>query len=120
MEYIIVDTSSILFEFSNKIDIFKQIATQLSLKPVVSQGVLRELTKMASSTKADKKYAKVALAMINEHKVGVETDSGYVDAWILASAKKFQCVCTNDMKLKKALKAKGIQVYSVSIGGTIK
>lgn len=120
MDSIIVDTSSILFAFSNKIDIFKEIETQLSLKPVISQGVVNELNRMASSNKEEKKYAKVALTLIESREISTEKESGYVDRWILESAKKFGSVCTNDIKLKRSLKEKGINVYSVSIGGKLR
>lgn len=120
MESIIVDTSSILFALSNKMDIFEKISEQLQLKPIVSKGVVRELTAMSRGKAATRKYAKVAIGLIEWHSVKIDPDNTYVDDWILRVAKKTGCVCTNDTKLRGALREKGINVYAISISGQLR
>lgn len=120
MDSIIIDTSSILFAFSNHVDIFKEAEAQLSLKPVISKGVIKELGRMAESRKAESKYAKAAIALIEKHNISIEKEEGYVDRWILTNANKIGSVCTNDMKLKVALKARGVPVYTVSRSGILR
>ncbi len=120
MNSIIVDTSSILFALSNKVDIFMAIKEQSSQEAVLSQGVIKELTGIAASSKSKSKYARVALELIKKYGIKIEKDSGYVDKWILSYANKHINVCTNDTKLKKALRGRGIIVYSVSRDGILR
>ena len=120
MGYIIVDTSSILFGLENKVDIFKEADSKLGLSPIISKGVVMELTKISSSKRQDRKYAIMALKLIAEQKVKIESDTAYVDEWIIRAATKYGNVCTNDTKLRKALKSKGVSIYSVSMGGSLR
>ncbi|MDE1767813.1 MAG: hypothetical protein KGH67_02275 [Candidatus Micrarchaeota archaeon] len=120
MNRIILDTSSILFALSNKIDLFKKVEEQLSYEPVVSAGVIKELSKMAESRQKNSKYASVALLLIKRYNVKVENNDDYVDRWILSSAKAFQNVCTNDIKLKRQLSSQGVNTYSISRGGSLR
>lgn len=120
MEGIIVDTSSILFGLSNRIDIFSRAKEQLNLNPVISAGIIRELDLISKSKKSEHKYAKIALAMIEKHNITIEDESSYVDKWILKNAKRFGSVCTNDMKLKKELKSRGIETYTLSRDGILR
>ncbi len=120
MHGIIIDTSSILFGLSNKVDAFKKVEEQLNLSPIISKGVLNELTEISKSRKSASKYAKVALLLIERHGIRTEENDAYVDKWILSSAKAFGSVCTNDTNLKKALRARGITVYSISRDGILR
>ncbi len=120
MGSIIVDTSSILFGLSKKVDVFESIEGQLSLKPVISRGVLRELSSISQKKGTYRKHAAAALALIEKHKPEIDKDTGYVDGWVASSAHKYGSVCTNDMKLKRILKAVGIKAYSIAVGGTLK
>jgi rRNA-processing protein FCF1 len=120
MSGIIVDTSSILFGLSKKIDVFESIEGQLALKPVISKGVLRELLSISQKKGAYRKYAAAALALIEKRKPEIDGDTGYVDGWIASSARKYGSVCTNDTKLKRILNAVGIKTYSIAIGGKLK
>ncbi|MCL4365380.1 MAG: hypothetical protein M1569_03230 [Candidatus Marsarchaeota archaeon] len=120
MEYIIVDTSSIMFGLSRKIDVFESINIQLGFRPVLSKGILRELRSLSKINGKYKKYAATALALVSKHKPLIESDNGFVDSWILADSARHPNVCTNDMKLKRDLRAKGISVYSISVGGSLK
>jgi len=117
LECMIVDTSSILFALSNKIDIFDAIRKELNMDPMVSKGVINELGKAASGSKANGKYAKVALQLIDKYEIKTDPGSGYVDDWMLSKAKEAVNFCTNDTKLRKALREKGANVYTISRNG---
>lgn len=120
MDHIIVDTSSILFGLSNRIDVFKKVGEQFGLSPVISKGVFNELTALSKSRKSTSKYAKVALSLIDRYQIKMDENDIYVDKWILSAAKAYGKVCTNDTKLKTALRARGITVYSISRDGILK
>jgi rRNA-processing protein FCF1 len=120
MEGIIVDTSSILFALSNKVDIFDAIGGQLRLTPVISRGVVSELSRLSKTRKASGRHASVALELIGRHNVRIERDSGYVDSWILSAAHGFSCVCTNDTRLREELRKAGIKVYVMSRSGELR
>ena len=120
MGQIIVDTSSILFGFSNKVDVFSKADEQLGLTPVISKGVVKELTLLSTGKGANSKNAKLALSIIKHHGIKAEDDESYVDRWILNSSTAFKNVCTNDTKLRRELKARGITVYTLSRDGTLR
>ena len=114
---IIIDTSSILFALSKKVDVFESAQTELAMKPLVSKGILTELSRMSKGSGKKARDAKVALAMIKAHKVEVNPDNKYVDSWILSQATSGMAVCTNDTELRKSLRLKGASVYAISEGG---
>ena len=114
---IIIDTSSILFALSKKIDIFDSVHTELEMKPLVSRGVLNELSRMSRGSSRKARDAKVALAMIKKHLIDVSPDNTYVDSWILSQAGSGLAICTNDTELRKNLRSKGATVYTLSEGG---
>ena len=102
---IALDTSSILFGFEKKIDAF-DIAKEHGYTPIVSKGVIKELEKLASSKSKKSIYAKLALNVIKAKKVKIVDSSEYVDSWLA----KNKVVCTNDLKLRRKLKEKGIRL----------
>jgi rRNA-processing protein FCF1 len=114
---IIIDTSSILFALSKKIDIFDSVRDELEMKPLVSRGVLNELSRMSRGSSRKARDAKVALAMIKKHLIDVSPDNTYVDSWILSQAGSVSAICTNDTELRKNLRSKGATVYTLSEGG---
>jgi rRNA-processing protein FCF1 len=121
-QFIIVDTSSIIFGLSHRSDVFNAIlAYEPSYKPVVSEGVVNELKGIGSGRGRYAKYARAGLELIRKHGIEVEDGQGYVDSWILRKAftLKFD-VCTNDTALRRKLKEKGIKTFSLSIQGYIK
>ena len=44
MRYVIVDTSSILFGFSNRRSVFEAVTAELDAACLVSKGIIREST----------------------------------------------------------------------------
>jgi len=117
MDGIIVDTSSILFALSNNIDIFSAVQEKLDLRPVISRGIVKELEKAAATKKANARYARVALSLVDKHRIRTEADPGYADRWILSAAASFSAVCTNDTQLRMELRKNGINVYAISKSG---
>jgi rRNA-processing protein FCF1 len=120
MDSILVDTSSILFGLSRKVDVFMAVREQLGLSPRISFGVIRELSMLSTKKGPKQKYAKVGLSLIDRHGVDVDEDDTYVDKWILKNSKKYSKVCTNDTKLRKELTRRGATTYSISGDGTLR
>lgn len=123
MKYLILDTSSIIFGLSNKINVFDSVNNQLpGYRILISKGVERELEKMGKGRSKYGKYAKVAIHLLKaSSNIDRAEDTRFVDAWILKDSVALKAaVCTNDTKLKKALRAKGITAYSISRSGILK
>ncbi|VVB76927.1 Uncharacterised protein [uncultured archaeon] len=115
MRKAILDTSSIIFACSYMKDIFEIAEDQLEAKVVVSKGVIRELRGIASGRTKEGKASRIALEFMKRHDIEVVEDNGEVDEWILrAGRSEGTYVCTNDIKLKEALKRKGKRALSVS------
>lgn len=114
---IIVDTSSILFALSRKLDVFEMVRIELAMEPIISKGIENELSSMSKGSSRKAKQAKVALALIRRHKVRVSPDSTYPDSWIISQSGTGIVVCTNDSELRKNLRLRGVGVYTVSEGG---
>ncbi len=121
MRRVILDTSSIVFAFSMKANIFEAAEDQLRARIVVSTGVMRELKGIASGRTKEGRSARVALGMMGRYVVEVEDDDRRADDWILdAGAAGDVYVCTNDMRLKRALREKGKRALSVSENGVLR
>jgi rRNA-processing protein FCF1 len=113
---IVLDTSSILFAYENKIDPF-ELLKESGYKPIISKGILDELKRIADSKSKKSGYAKIALKEIKEKDIEIDESKEYPDLWILKKGIK---ACTNDKELKNKLKKKGIPVISIAIGGKLR
>lgn len=123
MDYIIVDTSSIIFSLSNNVDIFAAIKMQMPEYTIlVSSGILKELKKIGNGKSKFGKFGRVAATLLNKHgNVKLVKDNTYVDKWISDAARERRCaVCTNDTELKKHLKSEGIRAFSISRSGLLR
>jgi rRNA-processing protein FCF1 len=121
MHRLILDTSSILFAISRKVDVFSAAEEQLDAVAIVSSGVLRELKGIASGRTKESSAARIALEMIGARRVEVVKDDGKVDLWVLrAGSAPGVYVCTNDIKLKRELRARGKRALSVSENGVLR
>ncbi|MDE1851583.1 MAG: hypothetical protein KGH69_02760 [Candidatus Micrarchaeota archaeon] len=123
MDYVILDTSSILFSASNKHDIFAAIMERYPKHSImVSEGVLKELKRLSSGRSKHAKYAAVAISLLNRYaSIKVANNSTYVDKWIIREASKLGAVvCSNDIKLKRALRAHGITTISATREGSFR
>ena len=122
MRCIVADTSSILFALSNNFNLFKVLSEEVpGAEIAVSRGIIRELKGIGGSSKKHSAQAKVALAFIESGNVTIDKSDAYPDKWILEAAKAGNClVCTNDGKLKKALRLNGIRAFSIGKDGKVR
>jgi rRNA-processing protein FCF1 len=120
---VIMDTSSILYAASKNSDPFEAIMDLLGdAEMIISSGVINELRMISKRKKGQWTYAAFALSLIKEHdtkgEILIINSRGNVDAWIVGAAKeKDSYVCTNDSKLREALKKRGVKVITISEDG---
>lgn len=116
---IILDTSSILFALSIKKDAFEAAREQYpDYDIVLSRGIIKELKKLAATKKKEGRDARTALLMLPRKRFILNRNEGYVDKWILKEAEATGAlVCTNDTRLRKALKAEGRSAFAIGMGG---
>mgnify|MGYP001626411837 CR=1 FL=1 len=119
MQKILVDTSSIVFSFSNKKDIFDELK-EMGFVPVISQGVVSELEKLANSRRRPSAGAGAALLAIRGKGIETDKDRRMPDIWLLSSASKGVYICTNDRRLKQRLEKKLAKVVSVGRDGKLR
>lgn len=120
MRKIPLDTSSIVFALQNGVDIFFVFNEHLNAAPVISAGVIRELSNLSYKKTKQGKAARLALQLIQHHRIEIAKDSRSFDDWVMDHSAGFEQVCTNDLALKKGLRIKGIKVISVSKKGILK
>ena len=122
MQSIIVDTSAIIFAAENRVDIFKAIEEQMpGAEIILSNGIMEEIEMLTAAGGERKKHAKVALGLVEKHKIKMLKDHSYVDGWIVKESAERKCVvCTNDIALKEELKKAKIKVLSVSGSGILR
>lgn len=119
----IVDTSSILFGFKYRKDVFEALERQLPLfKPAISRGVLRELGRISLNRGKKGATARVALLALKSKKVDIHNISAGVDDWIVRQAAKARgsVVITNDTELADRLVGRGVACFKLSRSGTLK
>lgn len=121
MKIIIFDTSSILFCLSNGIDMAKAVNEAFpGYKIAVSKGIIRELEGLGKSRRRAGRYAKAAVDVLGHIGVQVLDNSDNADKWLLSIADDKKVICTNDSKLKRALRGKGAIVVSVARSGMLR
>ncbi len=123
MEYVIVDTSSIVFGFEFKKDVFEAATGRFHThKQLISAGVLAELSTLAENRGKKGLAARLALAAIKYKKVLVDNSTQHVDSWVFGKSLEHPgtVVITNDTALFKRLKAKGVLAYKFTKAGVIK
>ena len=123
LAYAIIDTSSILFGIRYKKDVFEIASEKYPLrKQLISDGIISELEKMASYKGTKANEAKIALKILRHKNLKVDNKTEYVDSWILDTASKNadSLVITNDTKLFKNLKSKGIEAKKLSKSGELR
>lgn len=94
------------FQFG--VDIFSELERIFPEKDdfIVCSETVSELKKIASTHKKDAPAARLALTLIKEKDINVESAKDIkVDDWIVSRAKQEKLtVCTNDMELRKRLR----------------
>ncbi len=104
---VIIDTNFILSALKFKV---RMPAGKL----IILSGVVRELERIAKSKRVDAARARIALKILKNKDAKIIRTQGHVDTAILRYATAHRCaVATNDKKLIKALKAKGIKVIRI-------
>ena len=122
MKSVIIDTSSILFGISKKVDVFRKIDYLFpGARIILPSGVVRELRGLKLSKGKNSRHAAYALTIIEGKGIRATESWGKVDDWITNNAQpNRQVVCTNDIGLKRRLRAKGVRVVSLSVGGSLR
>ena len=122
MKVIILDTSSIIFGLSNRIDTFQRLKESFpTYRITIPYGVVRELKRIANGKKKEKLQARIGLGLIKEHAISVVSGREYVDTWIIKhSGSSDTIICTNDVELKQKLKGMGSKTISISRSGMLR
>lgn len=123
MRFAILDTSSILFGFSNMKDTFEIVKERFPGRGIlVSKGVLRELAGISLNRGRRGTSARAALEAIRYKKIEVDNDNKDVDPWVVAAARRYphSVVITNDTELYKKLKNINIESFKLTKDGHLK
>ncbi len=110
---IIIDTNFLLIPIQFRVDIFSEIERIMSLpyELFILDKTIMELNKIIAEQKGkDKEAAKLALQLIKGKVNLIKTEKGLVDDLIVELVDKDTFVCTQDMILKKRIKAKGAKL----------
>ncbi|MCL5430530.1 MAG: hypothetical protein M1504_03580 [Candidatus Marsarchaeota archaeon] len=123
MPYVIIDTSSILFGFKYRKDVFDIARYKLTgSKLMISRGVLRELNRLSQNKGKKGATARAALLTIKYKKIEIDNNNAVVDKWILSVARKLAgpVVITNDTELSMRLKALDVKCLKLTRDGLLK
>lgn len=122
IKQIILDTSSILFAISQRKDVFEALLEEYpGCEIILSKGIVMELQKLASTKKRNARDARTALLMLKHKNFTTRKSEAHVDKWILEEAMETgAAVCTNDTKLREKLRAVGVNVVSIGLGGRLR
>ena len=122
MRYLILDTSSMLFGFSNNRNVFDIATSEFpGCRPLVSAGIIRELEGISQNRGKKGACARIALMEIRAKKIEIDNING-ADGWILEKARRNRgsVVVTNDTPLAKRLLRFGTNVMKISRNGMLK
>ena len=120
---VIIDTSSMLFAFSNGHDIFEHVMQQMPGHEIlISQGIVNELNGIAKEVGAIGITAKTALVALKVKNINVAAANISVDSWIFNTATKDKSisVVTNDTALIKRLREHGVKALKFARNGMLK
>ena len=121
MQYVIVDTSSILFGFANHKSVFDAVRAELAGSCIVSKGIIRELTSISTRKGTRGGEAKAALWELSLKKIKTDANSKYPDLWIKQRSEQpdILAVVTNDTKLASSIR-KETMVFKLSREGKLR
>ena len=108
---VVVDTNFLMIPGLFGVDIFSELDRVLDrkFKLIIPEPVVKELNRLARGASAERSAAKIALALVRRGRV-VKTDAP-ADGAILELAKRESTVVgTNDARLRKELRARGVPV----------
>jgi len=121
MHILIIDTSSILFCLSNNIDLLSAVNEAFPGYGIaVSKGIIKELNGLSNSRKRSARYAGIAVRMLKRANAYVFENDENADKWLIEIAGPDKTICTNDSKLRRALRARGANVVSVARDGKLR
>lgn len=111
----ILDANFLMIPAQFKVDIFEEIRRIMNepYELVTIKPVMGELEKVASGAGKSAIAARVALGLIMMHNVKVMDASGRADAAIIRVCDKSSVVCTQDKKLQRTLKKKGVRILAM-------
>lgn len=111
MKKIFLDTNFLIdvVRFKINLEEIEEIDSLLgSYKLVVPTAVLDELEKISKTKKSERNFALLALKLVEKFSVEKSTKKN-ADSDLIAKADENSLVATNDSKLRKILKSKGIK-----------
>ena len=122
---VIIDTSSILFSFEYRKDVFGIVEAEFPHATMsISRGVLRELAAAALNKGRKGAAARTALLAVKSKKLKVYNNNGHVDAWIVGMARASGgkvAIVTNDTLLVKRLHSfQGLRISKLSNDGRLR
>lgn len=119
----IVDTSSIIFGFSYKKDVFNSLYERFpDYKPAVSNGVINELARFSLIKGKKGIAAKIGLLTLKSKNVRVYKNNTSVDSWIIRQAglDTASIVISNDTALNRILSKRHVPCFKMSKSGMLK
>lgn len=121
MRYVIVDTSSILFGFSNRKSVFEAVRAELGVACLVSKGIISELNSISTRKGIRGGEARAALWELSLKKIKIEANPKYPDSWIRQRVTQpgIVAVVTNDTRLASAIKD-DVMVLKLSRDGRLR
>lgn len=120
---VFIDTSSIIFGFENRANVFGALSMQLpACKPTISKGILKELNKISFNKGRKGASAKASLREINAIKPEIDRNDSSGDEWLLGVAENIKGakIITNDSKLARSLKSLGASVLKLGKDGILR
>ncbi len=112
MKKILLDTNFLTIPFQFNLDIFEEIdkIIEEEYELVTTDGVIKELEKLASSKGKDAVASRVALTLISNKNIKIiKTKGKNTDKTLIQTADKDTIVATNDRTLRKKLKNKNVK-----------
>jgi len=122
LKYLILDTSSMLFGFSNNRNVFDIAMGEFpGYRPLVSIGIIHELNGLSQNKGKKGACARMALTEIRAKKIEID-NINRADGWILEKARRNRgsVVVTNDTLLAKRLLRFGTAVLKISRSGMLR
>lgn len=112
MKKIILDSNFLIDCLKFKVNFLEEIKrfVEENFEILILENVLKELEKMSKRRTRESKYAKLALKIVKEKNFKiVSTSFENTDEAIISSSDENTIVATNDIELRKTLKAYGIK-----------
>lgn len=108
---VVVDTNFLMIPGLFGVDIFSELDRVLDrkFKLIIPEPVVKELNRLARGASAERSAAKIALALVRRGRV-VKTDAPADDAILELAEGESTVVGTNDARLRKELRARGVPV----------